>query len=217
MARLGKPLAVAAFVLCVLFCGFAAAISAGGTNWAAKAAELEEFSITSTGGGDQPVRYLVTDRVTTETVSTTDSLAAAVVAAYRERSNRLQARRTEIQARVDQMEAEIPQVTTLNEADSAAMKARLDFQQSEIKRLSEELRQTIDDGTEASRQAQQIRDLAATRAEDVRRLEAELAAVRADAYRAREQIAALKDRRVRLEGALARAERRREQLSSRLE
>ncbi|QDT16899.1 hypothetical protein [Alienimonas californiensis] len=217
MARLGKPLAVAAFVLCVLFCGFAAAISAGGQNWDARRAELDEFSITRVGGGEQPVRFQVTDRVTTETVTTSDSLAAAVVAAYRERTNRLQAERQALQDRVDRMAAEAPLRTRLNKADRTAMDARLAFQQSEFERLTEELKAVTAEGARLVDQAEQLRSEAATRAEDADRLASELDAIRTDLYRVLEQIAALKDRKVRLEGALARAERRRQQLTERLE
>ncbi|NNJ26425.1 hypothetical protein [Alienimonas chondri] len=217
MARLGKPLAVAAFVLSVLFCGFAAVISAGGENWGARAAKLNEFSISAVGGGDQPVRYQVTDRITTETITTADSLAAAVVAAYKERGNRARAERTAIEERVEQMRSQVPVRTTLNKADRTAMDARLQFQQNEYERLSNELIAATAEGEELARQAEQIRAEAATRAEDAQRLLSELDAIRADLYRTNEQIAALKDRLVRLEGALARAERRREQLSERLQ
>ncbi|MFH5804921.1 hypothetical protein [Alienimonas sp. DA493] len=217
MARLGKPLAVAAFVLCVLFCGFAAAISAGGQNWDARAAELDEFSITPVGGGDQPIRYQVTDRVTTETVTTADSLPAAVVAAYREKTTRTQAERQALQDRVDRMEAEVPRRTQLNKADLIAMDARIAAQQAEYEELTREVEELTAEGARLAAQAEQLRSEAATRAEDADRLDAELDAIRTDAYRIDEQIEALKDRLVRLEGALARAERRRQQLTERLE
>ena len=217
MARLGQPLTVAAFVLCVLFCGFAAAVTAGGENWGARAAELDEYAITTVGGGDQPVRYQVTDRVSTETVTTANSLPAAVVAAYKQRANVLQAERTAIQERVDRLKREAPLRKELNAADRAAMDVRLEGQQAEYERISDELVAVTDAGKEFSSQAERIRVEAGVRADDAARLAAELDALRADAVRIESQIAALEDRRVRLEGALARAERRREQLASRLE
>ena len=217
MARLGPPLAVAAFVLCVLFCGFAAAVTAGGENWGARAAELDEFSITTVGGGDQPVRYQVTDRVSTETVTTANSLPAAVVAAYKQRAGDLQAERTATQERVDRLKREVPLRRELNGADLAAMGVRLEGQQAEYERISDELLAVTDEGAELSKQAERIRAEAGVRSDDADRLAAELDALRADAVRIESQIAALEDRRVRLEGALARAERRREQLASRLE
>lgn len=217
MARLGKPLAVAAFVLCVLFCGFAVTVGAGGENWAAKAAELERYSITTVGGGEQPVRYQVTDRVTTETVTTVDSLPAAVVAAYKQRATALQQERTELQAAVDRMKAEVPVRDRLTDADLIAMDARLAYQSAEIERLSQELNAATAEGAELARRAEQIRQEADVRREDAERLAVQLDAVRTDAYRTDDQIAALEDRLVRLRGALDRAERRRDQLQSRLQ
>jgi chromosome segregation ATPase len=217
MARLGPPLAVLAFVLCVTFCAFAAALNVGGTNWRLKADELREYSITTIGGGEAPIRYELTDRVTTETLGTHDSYPAAVVAAYKARSAKLQERRGEIQARVDAMNAEVPTRIRLNDADRIAMDGRIRFQQSEYERLSNEIEVATRDGADLTRRAEAIRSEAATRTEDAERLEAELAAVRADLFRVQEQIAALEDRRVRLEGALARAERRRDQLADRIE
>ena len=219
MARLGKPLAVAAFVLCVLFLGFTAAARLGGENWEARAAadEVSEFGITTIGGGDQPVRYQVVDRVTNETVQTKDSMAAAVVAAYQEKARRLQTERTELQGRIAALKADEPVVKARNQADLAAMDARLDAQRAELKRLAEELVAATAQGADLTRQAERIRAEAALRADDAARQRVDLDAVRTDAARVREQIAALKDRLVRLEGARARAERRRAQLAARLE
>lgn len=204
-------------MLGVLFCGFAAAVSIGGENWGRKASELDGLSITTVGGGDQPVRYQLVDRVTTETVATEDSLAAAVVAGYREQARRLQEERTTVQDRIDRLKAQEPVRTAANKADRAAMDARIAIQRADYERLVEEVNAAVAEGTELVRRAGQIRAEAATRGEDADRLQSELDAIRADAYRIEKQIAALKDRQVRLAGALARAERRRDQLSDRLQ
>ena len=217
MARLGKPLAVAAFVLCVLFAGFAAAVTAGGENWGARAAQLPGYQIAATGGGDAPVQYAVTDRVTTETFATKDSLPAAVVAAYEQRASVLREKKTALEAEIARMQAEIPLRETRNTADLAAMDARLAVMRLDEDKLNADLVAATAEGAELARRAARIRAEAGVRAEDAARLRAELDAVRADAYRIDEQISALEDRRIRLEGALARAERRRDQLADRVE
>ncbi|MEM9702987.1 MAG: hypothetical protein AAF907_11150, partial [Planctomycetota bacterium] len=166
MARLGKPLAVAAFVLCVLFAGFCASLSAGGENWEAKMEELERFSITQVGGGEQPIRYQVVDRVTTETVTTANSYPAAVVAAYKQQATNLQAEQTALETDIENLRSQTPPQIRLNKADRTAMDARIAYQQSEFERLSDELVEATKRGAELARQAEQIRAEAAVRAED---------------------------------------------------
>ena len=214
MARFGKPLAVAAFALCVLFFGFAAAVTLGGPNWRAYGEDLPAFQIAEVGEGAD-VRYGVIDRVTNSTVTTADSLPAAVVAAYREQTTRLRAEKAEREERVAAIEQAIPRDAAANRADTAAMDARLEGLRTAYADATRQLLDATAAGAEASRKAGGVRAVAGTRAEDLERLRGELDAVRADLFRTNRQIDALRDLEVRLNGALARAERRREQLAER--
>ena len=216
MARFGKPLAVAAFVLCVLFLGFAVAVTAGGPNWRALAEDLPDFQIAPVGEGDA-VRYAVTDRVSGSSVKTEDSLPAAVVAAYREKSTRLRARKAELDERVGQTVQRIPLVAAVNAADVAAMDARVESLREQYRVASADLVAATAAGADAARKAGVVRSEAGERAEDLERLRGLLDAARADLYRVNRQIDGLRDLEVRLDGALARAERRRARLAERTE
>ena len=216
MARFGKPLAVAAFALCVLFLGFSAAVVMGGPNWQAKArAEAMDGYLIAPVGEGPDVRYGVTDRVTQQSVATGDSLPAAVVAAYKDRATKLRAEKAAADERIAGVEQRIPLVAALNDADTAAFDARLDAMRATYEDLSRQLVAATAEGAEAARRAGEVRSVADTRAEDIERLRIELDAVRADLFRVRRQIEGLRDLQVRLDGSLARAERRATQLTER--
>ena len=209
MARFGKPLAVAAFALCMLFLGFSAVVVAGGPNWRAKgdAKAVERYLIAPVGEGPD-VRYAVTDRVTQQSVASADSLPAAVVAAYKDRATKLRAEKAAADERIAAVEQRIPLVAALNQADTAAFDARLAEMRATYEDLSRQLVAATAEGAEAARKAGSVRSVADTRAEDLERLRIELDAVRADLFRVRRQIEGLEDLKVRLDGSLARAERR---------
>ena len=212
MAKLGKPFAVAAFVLCVLFLGLASAVALGGPNWRAKATALTEFTFDPAGDG----RYTVRDRVSNTTVATADSYPAAVAAAYEEKAKRLREETAAVQGRVAAVEARIPDVGRINAADTAAAEARLAALREQAARAAALLNEATADSDEANRDATAVLGVARARAEDLARLRTELAATRADRARVESNLAGLEDLLVRLEGALARAERRGEQLRDRL-
>ena len=216
MARFGKPLAVAAFALCVLFLGFAAAVVAGGPNWGAKRDALTGYEIGPVGDGPD-VRYSVVNRVTAESVATADSLPAAVVAAYKDRAAKLRAEKSAADERIAAVEGLIPRTEAVNAADTAAFDARLDAMRAEYEDLSGKLVAATAEGAEAARRAGEVRAVADVRAEDLTRLRIELDAVRADLFRVRRQIEGLRDLKVRLDGSLARAERRAGSLAERSE
>ena len=81
--------------------------------------------------------------------------------------------------------------------------------------LNRQLVAATAEGAEAARRAGEVRSVAETRAEDLARLRIELDAMRADLFRVRRQIEGLEDLKVRLDGSLARAERRAAQLADR--
>ena len=216
MARFGKPLAVAAFSLCVLFLGFSAVVVAGGPNWRAKAEALSGYAIEQVGSGAE-IRYGVTDRVTQQSVATADSLPAAVAAAYRDRATKLRSEKTAADERLAAVEARIPQTAAVNAADTAAFDARLAAMTAEYEDLSRQLVAATAEGAEAARRAGEVRAVADVRAEDLSRLRIELDALRADLFRVRRQIEGLRDLKVRLDGSLARAERRAASLTERIE
>ena len=214
MARLGKPLAVAAFVLCVLFLGFAAAVSAGGPNWRAKAEALPGYEISTVGEGADR-KFAVTNRVSAASVKTAASLPEAVLAAYKDKAAKLREQKTAADERIANVEQRIPLTQQINGADTAAFDARLAQMRARYEDLSRRLVAATAEGADAAREAGSVRAVADVRAEDIDRLRIELDAVRADLFRVRRQIEGLRDLKVRLDGAVARAERRAASLADR--
>ncbi len=213
MTKIGKVLVVFTAVMSLAFVAFVAVTTLAGPNWRATASELDDYAIADVPG--ETVKWSVTRKVATDerkTVTTADSLPAAIVAAQNDRTTV----QTEEIAGLDQQIAATRQTLDAEKqasaADAEGVKRRVAALQKSVADLDAEILRLTQEGTRQAGLAQQKRDEATLRRADVARLAAELAQVRTDRFRIDEQISALENLLVRLDGLIDRANRRHEQL-----
>jgi hypothetical protein len=227
LTTIGKCLAVVAAVLALAFAGFALIATAGGPNWQAKAAALDEYQFAQTEG--ETPQWTATFRLSGagegggESVgSQAEMLPPKIVDALNHKQQR---QRDEI-ARLDAaiqgnpqeglapLEQRIQEARQTIEVD---LKALGEYEQqlaAELQRvlaaaeeLSQQVVQKTQEGFAKGREASERR-------EEIYRLRNQLEEIHADIYRTQVQQEKLRDLLNRTYGAIGRLERRKQQLVS---
>ena len=213
MTKIAKILVVFTAVMSLAFVAFVAVTTLAGPNWRAMAADLDAYGVAEVPG--ETVRYAVTRRVATDdrkTVTTADSLPAAIAAAQGDRLTVQQEEITALDEQIATTKQALDAEKQASAADAEGIKRRVEQLSAAVNTLNDEILRLTQEGTQQAVLAQQKRDEATRRRADVARLAAELAQVRTDRFRIEEQANELKNLLVRLDGMIDRADRRNEQL-----
>jgi hypothetical protein len=220
MAKFSRILAVVTAVLSIAFLGFAGVTTLGGPNWRTVAARLAPTT-------DDPAGYVFTQSLGEnpqwtatstrgEAVKTATVLPDVIVAAYdhklaalREELNQLNEEQPQLEQRKQGMEGAI-------QADQQALAQAVAQRQQYLEQLRQEYVAISQQVVQKSEEAQQIEQRVDARRQDVFRLDNQLELL--DAHHARiEQIEQqMLDLIRQIDADLAKAERRQEQLESRL-
>ncbi|MDG2388819.1 MAG: hypothetical protein P8M30_05810 [Planctomycetaceae bacterium] len=206
------------------FMALAGAVSLGGPNWWGRTQDLKEFTFEASVG--ETTTYSAAYRPTGESVkSGSESLADVVVAALNKESQVLTAKEQELDQKITAEQGNIQALKSYQAKDVAAMDARAAEFATELKRINDQINQTINNSAtqEADSVTEKLQAMTAQgellkkRREDVLRLRDQLALVRTDHDRLAEQKQELGDILVLLEASIAQLERRAQQLQDRSE
>ncbi len=220
ITTLGKVLAVATAVFSILALGVVLVAATGGPNWMAESRMLPDYEFTRNDG--PPVTWTAKTRTArlgqdnTLAVRTPANAVAvlpdAIVKARQDLKNDQQDELNALNRDIPLQTSRIADATALIEKDLAAMQKRntdliaaLDQQAKDVDTVSKEA-VTISESAQA---VQAVRD---ARRDDVFRLRNELASLRTDTFRLKEQRLKLADLLVRVKGNNDRLQRREQQL-----
>jgi len=217
MTTISKCLAVLAAVAAVAFMGFAAVTVVGGPNWEAEMAASdigEDYTFERTVSADGVVTWAAKVRRTQESIPVSKSgvPASAVIAVRRKVSKDQKAELARIDKLLPILELGTKQAQALIDADRVAMKTQLDQLAAELKDLHQQLDAASKKSVKKALEVQAKQTEAANRREDVFRLQAEYDEIRTDRDRIVRLAKELEKRLIRLNGDIARLQRRRQQL-----
>jgi hypothetical protein len=225
LTTIGKCLAVATAVLALAFAGFALIATAGGPNWQAKAAALEEYEFQRTEGENPQwtASYRLGAGGSSESVGgpaqvLPQKLIDALNHKQQSQRDELQRLDAEIQgnpqAGLAPLEQRIQEARQTIEVDLKALgeyEGQLAAELQRVLAASEELSQQVvqktQEGFDKGREASERR-------EEIYRLRNQLEEINADIYRTRTQQDKLRDLLNRTYGAIGRLERRKQQLAN---
>jgi hypothetical protein len=226
LTTIGKCLAVLTAVLALAFAGFVLIGVAGGPNWQAKAAALEEYRF-DLSEGETPqwsASYRVGSGETGEAIgSPAQALPQKLVDALNHKKTRLQERIREIDAAIagDPAQGLAPlaeRITEARQTIEADIKALQAYEQRLVADL-EQVQAAIDELSrqvvQKTQEAYAKRQEASERREEMYRLRNQWEEVNADIHRTRAQQNRLRDLLNRTYGAIGRLERRTNQLENR--
>jgi len=217
MTTISKTLAVFAAVAAVAFMGFAAVTVVGGPNWEAEMAASdigEDYVFEKAVSADGKVTWSAKVRRTQEAipVSKPGVAASAVIAVRQKVANDQKSQLQRIEKLLPSLETGTKQAQTLMAADQVAMKKRLDEMTAELKSIQQQLDAASKKFVKKASETQSKQTEAANRREDVFRLQAEYNEIRTDRDRILRMTKELEKRLIRLNGDVARLERRNQQL-----
>lgn len=221
MTRFSKVFAVFSTVASLIFLGAAAITSIAGPNFRAEHVEdLPEYVFEEIQVPEGPSTWTVKarknlgDKKAGETIkSGAKSLPDAVLAARKHFSTYQVQRIDQLETRTKALDAEIAAAKLYIAKDLDALKRRESELQQEMVDLRQQIKDLSDQNIAKAQAAQGVRQEAAKRREDVARLTNQLAELRTDLYRIEEQQRKLRNVLVRLDGSIARAESRNEELT----
>jgi hypothetical protein len=225
LTTIGKCLAVASAVLALAFAGFALIAVAGGPNWQAKAAQLEEYRFDRTEGENPQwtAAYRVGAGETGESVlSPAPTLPQKLIDALNHKKQRQadELRRLDAALQGDPqqglppLEQRIPAARATIEADIKALASYEQQLASALQTVQTQIDQYSQQIVQKTQEEFAKRDLVQDRREDIYRLRNQLEEIQADIYRTKSQQARLRDLLNRTYGSIGRLERRKNQLEN---
>lgn len=225
LTTIGKCLAVVSAVLALAFAGFALIAVAGGPNWQARAAQLEEYRFDRTEGENPQwtAAYRVTGGETGESIgSPAQALPQKLIDALNHKKQRQSAELQRLDAALQgdpqqglpPLAQRIPDARAAIEADVKALAAYEQQLAAELQTVQAAIEGLSQQVVQKTQEEFAKRNLTSERREDIYRLRNQLEEINADIYRTRAQQARLRDQLNRTYASIGRLERRKNQLEN---
>lgn len=180
-------------------------------NYEAKARELDDYSFTYTPG-ESPTWTAETHRK--EAIGTSPLLAKVLADAYTHKAGKIQEELTAVQARVPVLQEEITKYETAIKQDDAGIAARQKAILKELSDLQQSIEEASTEGTAKTVEAEQTRQVAELRREDIFRLKEQLDEITTERQRVEELQKQVRDLIIRVKGNKLRLLKRNQQLKS---
>lgn len=215
MTGLGKALVVFVTVASVAFMTFALMQFwwwGAFPNYEAKARELKNYSFTFSGTFQEPSWSATTHRG--DPIGTSPILAKVLADAYQHKATQIQTRLTELQTSVPELQTKIAAYEAASAEDQAGIAARQGKILKELKALQDSIEQASKEGAAKTAEANQTRQVAELRREDIFRLQEQLDEITTDRQRVEELQRQLEDLIIRVDGSNLRLLKRNQQLKN---
>lgn len=222
MGKISRVLAVVTAVLSLAFLGFAGVTTLGGPNWRTEAAKLAPTPADPAGYvftrslGENP-QWTATATVTGETVKTATVLPDVLVAAYDHKLAALNAELNEINQEQPQLEQRKAAMEKAIAADREALARAVAERQQYLQQLRQQYAAISQQVVQKTEQGRQVEEVVEARRRDVFRLANQLELLDADHVRIQQIEQQMVDLIRQIDADLAKAQRRQEQLKTRLE
>lgn len=219
LSTIGKSLVVLVAVLSVAFMATTIALSYTSPPFEQRADELDDYSITINPATETtPQTFTGVSLATDEQLaSNSEKLPNVVVALFRDKVTKGQARLAELQAQKAQLDQQLQLLEQTVEPDRAAMEAKV----AQLRGLLAQVRQQkADVSAQIGRRQEDVESLlqiAEARRSDVYRTEATLQQAQAAATENEQLVRQLQDLVAQLDGDLQKARSRRRQLENQLD
>ncbi len=214
MTGLSKTLTVLVAAAAIAFLGFAGVTTFGGPNWKGIAESMDGYKFVQSVG-ENPQWTVSTARG--DSLKTTAVLPEAIVAALDDRINKQRAELTALGEDEQSLPKRLDEMQRSTEADLQALQTRVDEWQNQLQGLRKQYLDLSVQVVDASEQAIKTEGVVEARRGDVFRLQNQVEDVRADEFRILQIQRQMMDLIEQINGSLDRAQRRRDQLKSRLE
>lgn len=216
MTKLSKSLAVALFVGCLAFLGFAGVVVVGGPNWESEAEELSDSYVFEQEGAGEETQWKVWTRAASRTggppLAQSKVLADVVLKAYKDQEQQQRDKLSQLSDDIPKAQQERDEARKLIEADVPALEAKIKQLSDELAQLQEQYNQVAQEVFRTAQSAETIRKEAERRRDDVYRQRLELAEIEADRQRAQRQEEKLRETLVSVRGQIQRLQQRQAQL-----
>jgi len=212
MTTISKILTVVITVFSLFFLGFASVISVSGRNWESEMNQLPQFTFTLQEG-EQPT-WTSTDKLSGTPVATSQYLPEVVLKSWQKLQQDRQAEIQDLQEQIDKLEPQISKNKALIESDLKALKEKFNLlikEKEEIKTVTGQVDAKL---AEINQETEKVQELITKRREDVQRLARILQGIRTEHTRLLEDKRTIEQSIIRLQGSIAKAERRSRQLQS---
>lgn len=214
MEKFSRVLTVLVAVLSVAFMGFAGVVSFGGPNWEAEARAMEGYTF-SRSSGEAPL-WSVTRAEGREELSTKSPLLPAVIAAaIQDRTQRAQARLQELNEQIPQLEQQNKALAAMQDVDVPALEQAFQAQSKRLADAHAAIDATSQQQKMISDDIRKTEEQLASRREDVFRLELEDRVLDADVERVKQNVAVVEEQIRLIEDELDKVHQRKEEFDRR--
>lgn len=212
MTKIAKILVVFVAMASLTFLGFAITTTVGGPNWEDQIPTLVNYKITLGGDSANPVWQAVTVRDEPVNGGQNKVLAKVLIACLEDQNRRDAEKLTRLNERKPQLEEKLTQVKASIAPDDASLGGYSKYLREHLDKTAKEIEAATKQVVQKTDEVKKIEDEIATRYRDVLRLEAQLRQTRGDQFLLTTIRQQLIDQIVQVDGLLARARERNEQL-----
>ena len=183
MTVFSKVLAVFVAVGSLAFLGFAAVVFKSGPNWEGEGAaeELSEYGFTSSGA-EKP-SWTAKHHLSNKNISTTPILPKAVVAAWKDRNQKLQERVTKVEQELGGANQRLSTAQAIVGFDIKSLRARVQELEVAAASASEQLNMLIRELQQKSEETEKVLSQSEQRRFDIMRLKNQYAELETELYR----------------------------------
>ena len=183
MTVFSKVLAVLVTVGSLAFLAFAAVVFKSGPNWEGEAAsdELSEYGFTSSG--DEKPTWTAKHHLTEKNVSTTPILPKAVVAAWKDRNQKLQERTTKVEQDLAGANQRLVTAQAIVGFDVKSLRSRVQELEAASAAASEQLNTLIRELQQKSEETEKVLSQSEQRRFDIMRLKNQYAELETELFR----------------------------------
>lgn len=213
LTQISKILAVFVTIASLAFVGFAVATTFGGPDWVAVAQDIDGYSFSKSDGPD--AQWSATRARDAGNVGSSKVLPDLITKVLNEKAQQNQQRISELQSRLPLIEQRIAAQSQFEPVDVKALEEHQAWLLAQLTATREELQRVSADAIEATNESQKLEQQIVARREDVLRLEAQVDELRADLFRLEAIRRQLNDLVNQVEGDLARASDRDQQMKDR--
>lgn len=207
----GKVLSVVTATASVVFLGFVIVASMGGANWEGEARSIEGYSFAHTTGPNP--QWTATRHVGEGSLPSSRTIEPVLVAVYEDKKRTADAELRALDSQIGPLETAISEANAAITTDLAALQQRVDELTALLDKTQAEAQATADQVEMKAEEVRKVETRIQSRREDVLRLTAQVDEIRTDRFRIRAIQQQLEDLIQQIDDSLARAERRRAQLS----
>lgn len=205
-----KTATVAAVICAIAVSGVAVAVTLGGPDWIGIAQQIDGYSFTHVGG--ETPTWSASKDVTGENVRSAPSLPDVIIPALDDKINVINQQSAAAKQRREALEAQLAAEKPLTEVDRKALDERLVELREQIVQINQQTAQRSAELLSVNEEIAALEARIEDRRGDVQRHDTLMGVVDADIFRLKQLRQQLADLIVQIDGDLATAERRENQL-----